>query len=147
MAESLASHDFLRHFYGSLTPSRPPAIIAPIAFGATLLLTLFCNAEAIYSHACCPLKAPISLFLSSLIVLLPVSAVAAPEAGIAMHGAPRETDGFTHFPYANPDAPKGGRAVFAVQGSFDSLNPADRQRGAGRGRARIYLREPARPRP
>ncbi len=123
MAESLASHDFLRHFYGSLTPSRPTAIIAPIAFGATLLLTLFCNAEAIYSHACCPLKAPISLFLSSLIVLLPVSAVAAPEAGIAMHGAPRETDDFAHFPYANPGAPKGGRAVFAVQGSFDSLNP------------------------
>ncbi len=40
-----------------------------------------------------------------------------------MHGEPRETAGFTHFRYANPDAPKGGRVTFAVQGSFDSLNP------------------------
>lgn len=43
--------------------------------------------------------------------------------GLAMHGEPGEAAGFTHFPYANPEAPKGGRAVFAVQGSFDSLNP------------------------
>lgn len=40
-----------------------------------------------------------------------------------MHGEPRERKGFTQFPYANPDAPKGGRVTFAVQGSFDSLNP------------------------
>src|SRR5262245_66248511 len=40
-----------------------------------------------------------------------------------MHGEPREAVGFAHFPYANPEAPKGGRAVFAMQGSFDSLNP------------------------
>ena len=40
-----------------------------------------------------------------------------------MHGSPRETAGFTHFPYVNPDAPKGGRVTFAMQGSFDSLNP------------------------
>jgi peptide/nickel transport system substrate-binding protein len=81
------------------------------------------NAEAIYSHARCPLKAPISSLLWSLILLLPAGAVAEPQAGIAMHGAPREPDGFTHFRYANPDAPKDGRVVFAVQGSFDSLNP------------------------
>src|SRR5262245_24233126 len=40
-----------------------------------------------------------------------------------MHGEPREAAGFAHFPYANPEAPKGGRAVFAMQGSFDGLNP------------------------
>ena len=40
-----------------------------------------------------------------------------------MHGKPLEPTGFTHFPYVNPDAPKGGRVTFAVQGSFDSLNP------------------------
>jgi peptide/nickel transport system substrate-binding protein len=43
--------------------------------------------------------------------------------GIAMHGSPRETAGFTHFPYVDPDAPKGGRVTFAMQGSYDSLNP------------------------
>jgi peptide/nickel transport system substrate-binding protein len=48
---------------------------------------------------------------------------AAPEHGIAMHGTPKYAAGFTHFDYANPDAPKGGRAVFAYQGAFDSLNP------------------------
>ena len=40
-----------------------------------------------------------------------------------MHGEPERQEGFTSFPYANPGAPKGGRATFAVQGSFDSLNP------------------------
>ena len=40
-----------------------------------------------------------------------------------MHGKRLEPAGFAHFPYANPDAPKGGRAVFAMQGSYDSLNP------------------------
>jgi peptide/nickel transport system substrate-binding protein len=40
-----------------------------------------------------------------------------------MHGEPQEAKGFTHFPYANPEAPKGGRVTFSIQGSFDSLNP------------------------
>ncbi|MEL7114652.1 MAG: extracellular solute-binding protein, partial [Pseudomonadota bacterium] len=30
---------------------------------------------------------------------------------------------FTHLPYANPDAPKGGKIVTAETGGFDSLNP------------------------
>jgi peptide/nickel transport system substrate-binding protein len=51
------------------------------------------------------------------------TAAGAPEAGLAMHGEPREAAGFAHFPYANPKAPKGGRAIFAVPGSFDSVNP------------------------
>jgi peptide/nickel transport system substrate-binding protein len=88
-----------------------------------LPLTPCCNAESIYSHARSLLKAPISLLVASLFALLPGNATAEPRAGLAMHGEPREVEGFSHFAYANPDAPKGGRAVFAVQGSFDSLNP------------------------
>ncbi len=42
---------------------------------------------------------------------------------IAMHGAPVLPADFTHMPYANPDAPKGGRLVQGVLGTFDSLNP------------------------
>jgi peptide/nickel transport system substrate-binding protein len=42
---------------------------------------------------------------------------------IAMHGAPALPEGFTRLPYANPDAPKGGRLVQGVLGTFDSLNP------------------------
>ena len=42
---------------------------------------------------------------------------------IAMHGAPAWPEGFGRLPYANPDAPKGGRLVQGVVGTFDSLNP------------------------
>src|SRR5258705_1654922 len=42
---------------------------------------------------------------------------------IAMHGAPALPADFSHMPYANPDAPKGGRLVWGVLGTFDSLNP------------------------
>jgi len=42
---------------------------------------------------------------------------------IAMHGAPAMADGFTAPPYADPDAPKGGRLVEGILGTFDSLNP------------------------
>jgi peptide/nickel transport system substrate-binding protein len=42
---------------------------------------------------------------------------------IAMHGMPALPEGFSHFPYANPDAPKGGRLVEGILGTFDSLNP------------------------
>ena len=42
---------------------------------------------------------------------------------IAMHGEPAMPDGFRVMPYANPDAPKGGRLVQGVLGTFDSLNP------------------------
>jgi peptide/nickel transport system substrate-binding protein len=42
---------------------------------------------------------------------------------IAMHGAPALPADFAALPYANPDAPKGGRIVEGVLGTFDSLNP------------------------
>jgi peptide/nickel transport system substrate-binding protein len=47
----------------------------------------------------------------------------AASGGIAMHGAPALAAGFDHLPYANPDAPKGGRLALAYLGAFDSLNP------------------------
>lgn len=46
-----------------------------------------------------------------------------PRHAIAMHGEPALPAGFTHFPYVNPAAPKGGRTVQGVRGTFDSLNP------------------------
>ena len=50
-------------------------------------------------------------------------ASAAESYAIAMHGAPAMPADFTHMPYANPDAPKGGRLVESMLGTFDSLNP------------------------
>ncbi|WP_235933341.1 extracellular solute-binding protein [Paragemmobacter ruber] len=43
--------------------------------------------------------------------------------GIAMYGRPALPPDFVSLPYANPDAPKGGRIVFGESGGFDSLNP------------------------
>jgi peptide/nickel transport system substrate-binding protein len=48
-------------------------------------------------------------------------AAAEPVHGIAMHGAPALPPNFTHLPYVNPDAPKGGRIVLGQHGTFDSL--------------------------
>jgi peptide/nickel transport system substrate-binding protein len=54
--------------------------------------------------------------------LAPASAGEAHHA-IAMHGEPALAEGFKAARYVNPDAPKGGRLVEGVLGSFDSLNP------------------------
>ncbi len=63
------------------------------------------------------------LFTAALIAVLPATLSAEPRHGIAMYGEPQLPQGFTSLPYANPDAPKGGRIVSGETGSFDSLNP------------------------
>lgn len=50
-------------------------------------------------------------------------AFAEPVHAIAMQGEPALKDGFRSFPYANPDAPKGGSVTYCVVGTFDNLNP------------------------
>ena len=55
--------------------------------------------------------------------MLTGAAQAGESYAIAMHGAPAMPPDFTHMPYANPDAPKGGRLVESMLGTFDSLNP------------------------
>jgi peptide/nickel transport system substrate-binding protein len=65
-----------------------------------------------------------SVFLAALLILgLTGTADAEPRHAIAMHGDPKLPADFQYFPYANPDAPKGGRVTLATSGSFDSLNP------------------------
>lgn len=56
-------------------------------------------------------------------LLVASMAHAEPTHGIAMHGEPALPADYTHFPYANPDAPKGGSITYGVVGTFDSLNP------------------------
>lgn len=53
---------------------------------------------------------------------IPGMAAAEPVGAIAMHGTPKLPDGFDRLPYANPDAPKGGRLRLGISGSFDSVN-------------------------
>ena len=50
-------------------------------------------------------------------------AQADPAHGIAMYGAPALPPDFVSLPYANPEAPKGGRVITGNVGGFDSLNP------------------------
>ncbi|CAN5281618.1 extracellular solute-binding protein [soil metagenome] len=52
-----------------------------------------------------------------------VQSAPVPAHGIAMHGTPALPAGFAQMPYVNPDAPKGGRIIFGLLGTFDSLNP------------------------
>ncbi|GGK50206.1 extracellular solute-binding protein [Salinarimonas ramus] len=47
----------------------------------------------------------------------------APSHGMSMHGEPELPADFTHFPYADPEAPVGGRVAMALQGTYDGLNP------------------------
>ncbi|HEY3719623.1 MAG TPA: extracellular solute-binding protein [Roseiarcus sp.] len=66
--------------------------------------------------------------LLALAALAPMPAatgaqIAPPMHGIAMHGEPALPPDFGHLPYADPDAPKGGRLNLAYLGAFDSLNP------------------------
>ena len=63
--------------------------------------------------------------LTALLIAFVSSVQAEPQHGIAMRGAPALPADYTHFPYANPDAPKGGRLVYGVLGSFAALNPFD----------------------
>ncbi len=42
---------------------------------------------------------------------------------LSLLGEPALPAGFTHWPWVNPDAPKGGELVLAGLGSYDSFNP------------------------
>ena len=60
---------------------------------------------------------------AALALGLAAGPLAADQHGIAMYGEPELPPDFTSLPYADPDAPKGGRIVQGEVGSFDSVNP------------------------
>ncbi|MEX3008944.1 extracellular solute-binding protein [Hoeflea sp. TYP-13] len=66
-----------------------------------------------------PISAALLLVTASFVPAL----AAQPQHAIASHGEPALAPDFKHFPYANPDAPKGGRVSYGVVGTFDNLNP------------------------
>ncbi|MFP4327361.1 MAG: extracellular solute-binding protein [Paracoccaceae bacterium] len=61
--------------------------------------------------------------LCALGLALAAPVAAEPAHGIAMYGDPALPPDFVALPYAQPDAPKGGRMVMGETGGFDSLNP------------------------
>ena len=63
------------------------------------------------------------VILAGAVVAAAVPATAEPRHAIAMHGEPALPADFTTLRYTNSQAPKGGRLVQGILGTFDSLNP------------------------
>jgi peptide/nickel transport system substrate-binding protein len=96
--------------------SFPKPRITPVSFFLSIIRPRWAHRQA----AC---RTLLGLAISSGCAM-PTEALA-DEArhAIAMHGAPAWPESFSRAPYANPNAPKGGRLVQGVLGTFDSLNP------------------------
>src|SRR5690349_13173973 len=73
-------------------------------------------------YACFSAAHTLIVALLLTLALAPASAQP-PRHGIAMHGEPALPADFSHFPYVNPQAPKSGRLILGLLGTFDSLNP------------------------
>jgi peptide/nickel transport system substrate-binding protein len=66
----------------------------------------------------------VSLALAAALTIAAAPVLAAePTHGLAVHGTPALPPDFDHFPYADPQAKKGGRLRVGLPGTFDSLNP------------------------
>lgn len=62
----------------------------------------------------------------------------APTHGITILGTPALSADFPHFPYVNPDAPKGGDITLSSIGTFDSFNPFIVRGNAAAGGQRVW---------
>ena len=72
------------------------------------------------SHCPCLLRhAAAALAMLSLSLVVP--AHGEPQHAIAMYGAAALPPDFRQLPYVNPDAPKGGRLVQGLLGTFDLI--------------------------
>ncbi|HYF55087.1 MAG TPA: extracellular solute-binding protein [Salinarimonas sp.] len=75
-------------------------------------------------------RSPASACLAALALVLAVAAPAGAQEparepwqhGLAALGAVKYPEGFKHFEYVNPAAPKGGIVRLGAQGTFDNLN-------------------------
>lgn len=57
---------------------------------------------------------------------------------VSLMGEPKMPEGFAHYTYVNPDAPKGGQVRLSELGGFDSFNPVLPQGEAASGLGLIY---------
>jgi microcin C transport system substrate-binding protein len=74
----------------------------------------------------------------ALFLLFATPAAAEPTYALSLLGTPKLPADFQHFPYANPDAPKGGSVTLGANGSFDSFNNFVVRGTAAAGIARLY---------
>lgn len=67
---------------------------------------------------------PVRFVITGIATIFAAASADAESAhGIAMYGDPALPPDFVSLPYANPDAPKGGKVVFGNTGGYNSLNP------------------------
>ncbi len=78
-------------------------------------------------------KLTLAAAVGATVAALAGQGLAEPKHGIAMYGDPALPPDFVSLPYANPEAPKGGRIVFGEPGTFDSMNPYILKGSAGAG--------------
>ena len=75
-------------------------------------------------------------------LLTPLAVSASPKVitsyYLSLHDAPKYAEGFTHFDYVNPDAPRGGTLRQWVQGTYDSFNAFATRGVAAAGADAIY---------
>ncbi|MCC2096966.1 MAG: ABC transporter substrate-binding protein [Hyphomicrobiales bacterium] len=74
--------------------------------------------------------------------LLADSGAGGPQHAIAMHGEPDLKPDFKHLPYANPNAPRGGRLQLGFRGTFDTLNPYNLKAGSAAHGISTYIYQP-----
>jgi peptide/nickel transport system substrate-binding protein len=79
--------------------------------------------EKEYAFTMIRLPPRLSFLVLAFLAVTVNSPQAEPRPAIAMHGDPAMPPDFAAFPYVNPNAPKGGRLVEGILGTFDSLNP------------------------
>ena len=84
-----------------------------------------------------PALRAIGALAMGLILWLAFATLALAEAkiikshGFSEFGDLKYPEGFAHFDYVNPDAPKGGEYAYAAVGTYDSFNPFTRKGRAG----------------
>lgn len=110
-----------------------PAQHPPRWLGALLVTSLLVMLGVILPTANAQAAANASIAADHIVSKHIVSSYA-----IALHGEPALPANFTHFPYVNADAPKGGRIRFSSTGTFDSMNPFINRGNPPDGIQRIY---------
>ena len=79
------------------------------------------------------------LIITAFLLLVPsIVRAQGPAHGLSLFGAPELDKNFTHYPYVNPQAPKGGELRIAAIGSFDNLNNFTIKGSAAAGLPMIY---------
>ena len=79
------------------------------------------------------------LIITAFLLLVPsIVRAQGPAHGLSLFGAPALDKNFPHYPYVNPQAPKGGELRIAAIGSFDNLNNFTIKGSAAAGLPMIY---------